>query len=51
MIGFGMLGVFSNGIEDLKDGLKMQSVWIALAGEDITDQHRRTTLGPNLAGA
>lgn len=33
-------------MEDLKAGFAMRRVWIALAGEDIDDQHRRTTLGP-----
>jgi lipopolysaccharide transport system permease protein len=32
--------------DDLWRGLRMRRVWIALAAEDIGDQHRRTTLGP-----
>ncbi len=33
-------------LEDLKAGFRMRRVWIALASEDIGDQHRRTMLGP-----
>lgn len=31
---------------DIHAGFRMRRVWIALAGEDIGDQHRNTTLGP-----
>lgn len=31
---------------DITTGLKRSPVWLALAQEDIGDQHRRTTLGP-----
>ncbi|MEI8699568.1 MULTISPECIES: ABC transporter permease [unclassified Mesorhizobium] len=31
---------------DFGRGLRMRSVWAALAHEDICDQHKRTTLGP-----
>lgn len=37
---------FSNAVEDLLAGLRCYRIWIALAAEDIGDQHRRTTLGP-----
>lgn len=33
-------------LEDMTAGLRMHEVWTALAHEDISDQHRRTTLGP-----
>ena len=36
----------AHAIRDLGEGLKRHRVWIALASEDIGDQHRRTTLGP-----
>lgn len=38
--------IFANAINDLKGGLSRWRVWVALASEDISDQHRRTTLGP-----
>lgn len=41
-----MKRVLQNAIEDLSAGLKRHRVWVALAQEDIGDQHRRTTLGP-----
>ncbi|MBK1623204.1 ABC transporter permease [Afifella marina] len=31
---------------DLREGIAFRRAWMALAGEDITDQHRRTALGP-----
>jgi lipopolysaccharide transport system permease protein len=34
------------GCADLSEGLRRRPVWIALANEDIGDQHRLTTLGP-----
>ncbi|MBB2971426.1 ABC transporter permease [Mesorhizobium sp. RMAD-H1] len=36
----------SAAIDDILTGLRMRRVWIALASEDIGDQHRRTALGP-----
>jgi len=33
-------------LADVRTGLAMHRVWLALAQEDIGDQHRRTTLGP-----
>lgn len=41
-----MFAAFSDGFKEMRAGIERRSVWIALAGEDITDQHRRTTLGP-----
>lgn len=41
-----MINRLSNGIDDLAAGLRHHRVWVALASEDITDQHRRTSLGP-----
>lgn len=34
------------GAKDFRAGLRMYSVWLALASEDINDQHKRTLLGP-----
>jgi lipopolysaccharide transport system permease protein len=33
-------------LADIVQGAKLYRVWLALAREDIGDQHRRTTLGP-----
>lgn len=33
-------------MKDIAAGLRMRRVWMALASEDIGDQHRRTALGP-----
>lgn len=41
-----MLNAIRDAISDLRDGLRLRRVWMALAGEDVGDQHRRTTLGP-----
>jgi len=41
-----MLQKFDDGLSDMRAGIGMWRVWVALAGEDISDQHRRTTLGP-----
>ena len=38
--------VLQSAFADISRGLRMRSVWMALAREDIGDQHRRTTLGP-----
>lgn len=38
--------IVASAFEDLSSGLKQKKVWMALASEDIGDQHRRTTLGP-----
>lgn len=41
-----MINVIASATTDIATGLKMRSVWMTLASEDINDQHRRTTLGP-----
>jgi homopolymeric O-antigen transport system permease protein len=41
-----MFAVARSAFTDLSAGLRMRRVWLALAQEDIDDQHRRTTLGP-----
>lgn len=41
-----MFNFFSDALSDIRGGVKNRNVWLALASEDIGDQHRRTTLGP-----
>jgi homopolymeric O-antigen transport system permease protein len=41
-----MFHTLRSGLADIAAALRMRAVWMALASEDITDQHRRTTLGP-----
>jgi len=41
-----MIAIARSAIADLGAGIRMRRVWLALAQEDIDDQHRRTTLGP-----
>jgi lipopolysaccharide transport system permease protein len=41
-----MLKSIDGALADIRAGLRMRRVWMALAREDIGDQHRRTTLGP-----
>ena len=41
-----MLGTLNNAFADMGAGLRLRRVWVALASEDIGDQHRRTALGP-----
>jgi ABC-type polysaccharide/polyol phosphate export permease len=41
-----MLKVLGSAVFDIRAGLKKKKVWLALASEDIGDQHRRTALGP-----
>lgn len=41
-----MLKAFKDALADLRKGLKMRRVWVALASENIGDQHRYTVLGP-----
>lgn len=41
-----MKALVRSALDDLSRGLRMRSVWTALAAEDIDDAHRRTLLGP-----
>ena len=41
-----MLSGLDSALADIRAGLGMWPVWMALAREDIGDQHRRTLLGP-----
>ncbi|PBB82383.1 ABC transporter permease [Mesorhizobium sp. WSM3879] len=41
-----MISALNGALEDIFGAMKLRRVWIALAHEDIGDQHRRTTLGP-----
>jgi lipopolysaccharide transport system permease protein len=41
-----MQAILNSAITDIRAGYVLRAVWIALAAEDIGDQHRRTTLGP-----
>lgn len=41
-----ILTALRGGLADIRDGLRRRRVWVALANEDIGDQHRLTTLGP-----
>lgn len=41
-----MLRVMYSAFTDIRAGLRLRRVWLALAAEDIGDQHRRTALGP-----
>jgi lipopolysaccharide transport system permease protein len=41
-----MSNVVSSAVSDIAVAIRLRRVWIALAAEDIGDQHRRTTLGP-----
>lgn len=41
-----MKSVFAKAFADIGAALRNPGIWIALAREDIGDQHRRTTLGP-----
>lgn len=41
-----MLRIISSAFADIRAGFDRRDVGIALAAEDIGDQHRRTTLGP-----
>ncbi|WP_265519157.1 ABC transporter permease [Nitratireductor luteus] len=41
-----MFATIKSALADICAGLRMRRVWIALAQEDIGDQHRRTALGP-----
>ena len=41
-----MASDIDNAFADLRAAIRMRRVWMALAREDIGDQHRRTALGP-----
>lgn len=41
-----MLTIFDEAFADLTSAVRKKRVWMALATEDISDQHRRTWLGP-----
>ncbi|KRB14944.1 ABC transporter permease [Mesorhizobium sp. Root695] len=41
-----MIAVLTGAFDDISKAMKLRRVWIALAHEDIGDQHKRTTLGP-----
>jgi lipopolysaccharide transport system permease protein len=41
-----MFASAKNALSDIRAGVRLSRVWMALAQEDIDDQHRRTTLGP-----
>ena len=42
----GLIGLFMRGVAEVIAGFRHRPVWMALAGEAILDQHRKTTLGP-----
>lgn len=41
-----MIKAIEAAMSDMREALRLHRVWIALASEDIGDQHRRTALGP-----
>ncbi|KQV01147.1 ABC transporter permease [Mesorhizobium sp. Root102] len=41
-----MIAVLTGALDDISKAMRLHRVWVALAHEDIGDQHRRTTLGP-----
>ena len=41
-----MISALTGALDDISKAMRLHRVWIALAHEDIGDQHRRTTLGP-----
>jgi lipopolysaccharide transport system permease protein len=41
-----MLHILNSALMDIAAGIRRRRLWMALAAEDIFDQHRRTTLGP-----
>ncbi|ESW65299.1 hypothetical protein X760_24530 [Mesorhizobium sp. LSHC422A00] len=41
-----MILALNGALDDIGRAMRLHRVWIALAHEDIGDQHRRTTLGP-----
>jgi lipopolysaccharide transport system permease protein len=45
-LGVPMLTLIDGALADIRTGLRMRRVWMALAHEDIGDSHKRTRLGP-----
>jgi ABC-type polysaccharide/polyol phosphate export permease len=41
-----MSSIASSALRDIRAAIRLRPVWLALASEDVSDQHRRTTLGP-----
>lgn len=41
-----MVDIVLSALRDIKSTLILRRVWVALAAEDISDEHKRTTLGP-----
>lgn len=41
-----MVAALISALDDIRKAVRLRRVWVALAREDIGDQHRRTTLGP-----
>ena len=41
-----MLKAMQNALSDIRAGFRLWRVWVALASEDIGDQHKSTILGP-----
>lgn len=41
-----MIAALNGAVDDISKAMKLHRVWVALAREDVGDQHRRTTLGP-----
>lgn len=41
-----MILALNSALDDIYRAMRLHRVWVALAREDIGDQHRRTTLGP-----
>lgn len=41
-----MPNLLKSAMTDIREALRLRRVWVALASEDIGDQHRRTALGP-----
>ncbi|MBB6408252.1 ABC transporter permease [Mesorhizobium sangaii] len=41
-----MIAALNGAFDDISKAVRLHRVWVALAHEDIGDQHRRTTLGP-----
>ncbi|MBB5210595.1 ABC transporter permease [Microbulbifer hydrolyticus] len=41
-----MIKTLHTAFADVRAAIKLKNVWVALASEDISDQHKRTSLGP-----